>query len=177
MTDVITVGTADESDTEGNLWFWTAPAEHVRWVKVTPESTTGSVGVRLGGYHAVSTSSNPTGGPRVLVLHRSWYTTNGWLSNVYSAASLDAGGSAVWQESVPLWAGAPLASMVVPESAMEFFLWSDGRLDGRADWTSPFVQVEGVPREATVARLDSAGRIWIAAHGKLSHTEALFSGR
>ena len=177
MTDVITVGTADDGDTEGNLWFWTSPAEHVRWVKVTPESTTASIGMRPGGYHAVSTSSNPTGGPRVLALHRSWYATNGWLSNVLSTTSLDAGGSAVWQESDPLWAGAPLTSMVVPDSAMEFFLWTDGRLDGRADWASPFVQVEGVPREASVARLDPAGRLWIAAYGVLSHTDTSLSGR
>jgi hypothetical protein len=172
LTDVITVGTAEEFDTEGNLWFWTGPAEHVRWVKVTPESTSDSIAVRPGGYHAVATASNPTDGPRVLLTMRSWYGTNAWMSNTFGTANLGANGDALWQEVDSYWSDLPLATLFPPEGYAEMVLWPEGRLYAREGWNLPFVEVEGVPREASIARYDPSGRIWIAAYGKLSHTDA-----
>lgn len=174
-TDVITVGTAEEGDTDGNLWFWTSPAEHVRWVKVTPESTSDSIAVRPGGYHAVASSSNPTDGPQVLLTMRSWVGTNAWLSNTFGTANLSANGDGLWQEVDSYWADVPLATLIPPEGYEELFLWSEGRLYGRWGWNEPLVEVQGVPRETTIARFDATGRVWIAANGRLSYAETPFS--
>lgn len=168
---VLLIATADASDTAGNVWRGVWNVDHPEWDVRTPTSSTESITLRYGGYHAL-TAHGAQGSLDFAVQLRSWYTTNGWLAAVLSGNVLSTT-TDLW-EGDSVWVDAALSTSISPVDGTWVQLWSEGRLVFSRPEFAPRFPDATLPREGlAVARFDPQGRLWIGGEGFFARTEPL----